>query len=150
PEGTAIGWGTLYQNTQFNDNGPLEKLFSLDNLELRSFRSGDRDDLFQRAVGSRDGVTLAHKDRELQVKRGSGTAATWTAPGEGNTIFCYTLLPRQRAVVGTNFGLYLVDTESGKQLRQFFGHSGPVTAVAPSPDGKYFVSVSSDATVRVY
>ena len=52
--------------------------------------------------------------------------------------------------MGTEFGLYLFDTRSGKQVRGFLGHTGIVWAVAPSPDGRLLLSASKDQTLRVW
>jgi Caspase domain/WD domain, G-beta repeat len=52
--------------------------------------------------------------------------------------------------VGADSGLYLFDARSGKQLRTFVGHSGAVWAVAPSPDGRYLLSGSTDQTLRIW
>ncbi|HMF14910.1 MAG TPA: hypothetical protein VKE94_21490, partial [Gemmataceae bacterium] len=38
----------------------------------------------------------------------------------------------------------------GKELRRFEGHSGPVTSVAVSRDGKQVLSTSDDGTARLW
>jgi WD40 repeat protein len=53
-------------------------------------------------------------------------------------------------VVGTAFGLYLVDLKANKILRTFVGHAGIVLAVAPAPDDRYFVTGSTDQTLRIW
>jgi WD40 repeat protein len=39
---------------------------------------------------------------------------------------------------------------SGRELRTLSGHSGPLTAVAVSPDGQRAVSASHDQTLKVW
>ena len=42
------------------------------------------------------------------------------------------------------------DIASGKLLRTFEGHTGPIRGVAVSRDGKWIASASADRTVRVW
>jgi WD40 repeat protein/tetratricopeptide (TPR) repeat protein len=42
------------------------------------------------------------------------------------------------------------DLATGKEVRRFTGHEGPVNSVAVTPDGQYVVSGSVDNTVRVW
>ena len=63
---------------------------------------------------------------------------------------CFTLLPGERAAVGSDYSLYLFDARSGEQLREYVGHSGAVWDVAPSPDNRYLLSASGDMTLRIW
>jgi WD40 repeat protein len=42
------------------------------------------------------------------------------------------------------------DAESGKELRQYEGHTGHVSGVAFFPDGKRIASASADGTARIW
>jgi len=42
------------------------------------------------------------------------------------------------------------DLETGRRTRVFAGHTAPVVALAPSPDGRWLASGSLDQTVQVY
>ncbi len=44
----------------------------------------------------------------------------------------------------------LWDVESGRELRRFEGHAGPVVAVAFAPDGRRALSGASDNTMRLW
>jgi WD40 repeat protein len=67
-----------------------------------------------------------------------------------NRIYSVTILPGKGIVVGGSFSMYLLETKTGKQLRQFVGDAGLTTALTPSPDGRYFVSGSTDMVMRVW
>ncbi len=62
----------------------------------------------------------------------------------------YSLLPGDRAIIGTILGLYLYDTRSGKLLRQYRGHTGVITSLAYSPERRYLLSGSRDQTLCVW
>jgi WD40 repeat protein len=70
---------------------------------------------------------------------------------------CYTFLEPEKGkpvqlVVGHYWGLSLFELgERGPRLKRIFtGHSGEVMAVAPSKDGKWFVSASRDQTIAAW
>jgi WD40 repeat protein len=44
----------------------------------------------------------------------------------------------------------LFDLETGKELRHFSGHTGPVTSLAMAPDDSCFLSSSYDRTIRLW
>ena len=60
------------------------------------------------------------------------------------------MMPRDRVVVGSSYGLALFDARSGKAIRWYLGHTSIVYAVAPSPNGRFLLSGSNDQTVRVW
>ena len=65
-------------------------------------------------------------------------------------IYSVTLLPGKGIVVGASFAMYLLETKTGKLIRDYRGDRGLTTALAPSPDGRYFLSGSTDQVVRVW
>jgi WD40 repeat protein len=46
--------------------------------------------------------------------------------------------------------VWLWDFATGRELRQFIGHSRPVNAGAFSPDGKFIITGRKDATARLW
>ncbi len=84
--------------------------------------------------------------RVLKVKEGAKEIATVRLPGP---IECFTLLPGGKLAVATGFFIHLFEARTGTHVQRFLPHRGRVTALAPSPDGKYLLSASVDQTVRV-
>ena len=149
-DGRSLSWGNTDRRDSIEQLNPME----------RSFRLGDL------AFGGRPGVgfSAAQQTREplrtripeglksVSILNGNALQTSLRLPPEysEDLVRCCTLLPGDRAVVGTDFKLYLYDTRTGSQTRTFQGHTAPVYAVAPSPDGRYFVSASGDMTLRVW
>ena len=130
---------------------PLENSFN-----LRALKFGAApDDSFQRARYQQGSTQLKSSgNTTVDVLRSGKKQTTLQFSTDYdrnyNRVRCFTLLTGDRAAVGANFGLYLFDTGSGKQLREFVGHTGTVWAVSPSPDGRYLLTASNDMTVRVW
>src|SRR5262249_28596619 len=57
---------------------------------------------------------------------------------------------RSLVAVGCEAGVILFDLETGQRVRYLVGHTDKVYALAPSPDGKWLVTGSSDQTVRLW
>ena len=68
----------------------------------------------------------------------------------GDRVLSYTFLSEERAAVGCDLGLHLVDTQSGRVVRDLRGHTGGVWAVSASNDGRYLLSGSADQTLRIW
>lgn len=103
---------------------------------------------------SADGRTLSHSALAVTLSTGVSFPPKPDASdinAQNDFILCQSFTPDGRAVVvGSRFTLALYDASSGMLLRKFIGHTGPVTSVAVSPDGKYLASSSSDQTVAVW
>jgi len=65
-------------------------------------------------------------------------------------MYSVTLIPGKGIVVGGSGAMYLLETKTGKLIRDYFGDTGLTTALAPSPDGRYFISGSTDQVIRVW
>jgi WD40 repeat protein len=144
-DGHTIAWGRTLNRAETDPAArqPLEHALNL--TELR-FVSGRTWTGFQRAVLSRDGVTL--KPHQLAVVAGGRNVSLEGGRGDP---FSGTLLPGNRAVLGTAFGhLYIVDTQTGKALRSLGSHRGAVHSMALSADSRYLLTASVDQTLRLW
>jgi WD40 repeat protein len=148
PDGKRIAWGNTLRNTpSFNDLGPLERSFSLTDLEFGTAP----DATYRRARESRGSLSLRHTGRtELEVKQQDSVVAKIALPNSTDPIQCWSFVTADRIAVGSYFRMYLHDALSGARVREFRGHTDVVRAVAPSPDGRFLLSASSDQTLRIW
>jgi WD40 repeat protein len=63
--------------------------------------------------------------------------------------FAATLLPGDRLAIAVGHGFNIRDARTGKILLQLEPHHGRIWSLAPSDDGRFLLSTSSDQTVRV-
>jgi WD40 repeat protein len=139
-----IAWG----NTKTNKRR-LERTFSLWDLEEKGAPAQN----MWRAQHQLVRGPILKWDRDqvtVDVIRDHKTVAKLKPAQDRDKVRCFTLLPNDRAVIGTDFGLYLFDTRSGKQIRTFEGHTGSVWDVAPSPNNDYLLTASDDQTLRIW
>jgi hypothetical protein len=69
----------------------------------------------------------------------------------GKYINCVAFARRgKQAIVAGEGGLQLIDLDSGKLVRPFNGHVGPVMSAAFSADGKQVLSGGDDGTARLW
>lgn len=54
------------------------------------------------------------------------------------------------ALACDDFAIRLLDTETKKIVREFWGHSNRITSIAFSDDGRWLVSASLDGTIRTF
>ncbi|MBL8792844.1 MAG: WD40 repeat domain-containing protein, partial [Planctomycetia bacterium] len=143
-DGQSIAWGNVNRGTtEFGT--PLERSFRLSDLEFGALPDGN----YLRAIRSNAAWSLEVVDNDqLVIKGRDGAVNRFRTDGE--RINSFTLLGNDKAVVGGDLLMYLVELRTGKQLRYFAGHAANVFSLCPSPDGRYFVSGSADQTMRVW
>ena len=147
-EGKSIAWGNTNRAGTVLAEPPLERAFALDGLETRPAAGGK----FLRCVLKAEGYTLAPR-RDLvsiQVSREGHEPFVLRSPSKGERIYSRLAAAGACAVLGGSEGMYLVDLRTAKVTRQFKGHTGIVLAASPSPDARYFVTGSTDETMRIW
>src|SRR5262249_7377728 len=126
---------------------PLERTFRLDELEFGS----PPDATYRRAQLARGTRALSRAGFTLLIQENSKPAVPFQPPGgAAELVYCSTMLADDPAVVGTAFGLYLVDLKTNRVLRSYRGHSGQIQALASAPDDRFFLSGATDQTLRVW
>ena len=147
PDGKSIAWGNTSKFTSSNDRGPLERSFTLADLEI----GPSPDASYRRARESRGSLSLQLTGlTSLEVKQQNAVVAKIAPPDPYETIRSFSFVKDDRVAVGAEFGVYLFDARTGANIREFRGHTGEVWAVAPSPDGRFLLSASDDLTVRIW
>ena len=147
PDGKSIAWGNTSKFTSWNDRGPLERSFSLADLEI----GPSPDASYRRARESRGSLSLELTElTSLGVKQQDAVVAKIAPPYCRELIRSFSFVTDDRVAVGADNGAYLFDARTGTMIREFRGHTSVVCAVAPSPDGRYLLSASYDQIVRIW
>lgn len=144
-DGQTIAWGNTGHRGFVNKLHPLERSFHLRDLQWAE----TPDKTFGRAQAKLGELSLRFDAGKLAVEKNDEVVGELRPPAK-ETLLCYTLLPENKAALGTVLGVYLVDALTGKQLRNFKGHTGDLHALAPSPHGKYLLTGAADQTLRIW
>ncbi len=154
-DGRRVGFGNTNSGSSLKANKPLEQAFDL--LAMRPDTSAgsaaaSSDTRWQRARLQAAGLSAERPEQnKLVICHGRAEVASITRRVEYDRIRCDSFsADGGQIVVGSNYNLTLHDTRSGKQLREFVGHTGTLWAVAVSPDGRLLVSGSFDQTFRIW
>ena len=113
----------------------------------------------QHAIKSLNGWTLTGSILNYRLEAVNQDGRRWQcdlSPETERNWWSYTMIPpgpghaRPVVAVGCESGVVLYDLETGRRTRMFAGHSSPVVAVVPSPDGRWLGSSSLDQTIMLY
>lgn len=142
-DGRAFAWGN--QNKGQPD-GPLEHTFLLDDMQFGGKPSKE----FRGAVHKRGAWEVKQIDfRQLSFLKDGAVDHAYSVK-EPNRVYSMTLLAGDRVVLGTGFGLVVLDLNGVKPSRMLRGQHDAIHALAPTPDGKAFLSGSLDQTISLW
>jgi len=145
-----------YTHSPTGRPGPPERYRGFD-LRARQVTAMDQAEL-ARGLTTLDGWTLRPVDPftlDLVDPRGRRRPLTLD-PRTDRRWWSTTFIPpgpghaEPTLAVGAEGGISIFRLDTGTRTRLLTGHGGPVYALAPSPDGRWLVSGSSDQTVRLW
>src|SRR5262249_55255451 len=145
-DGKTIAWGSV---NRADEEGirPVQHTFRLADFDFGGAPKGR----FLTDVHTLGDYRLVAMDfYKVAILFQGKTQHVWRSKLEGDGIYSYSLLTGDRAVMGGSFGLYLVDLTTGRTVREFVGHSGMVWSVAPSPNGRYFMTGCTDQVLSIW
>ncbi len=143
-DGRTLAWGNTNRPSRTNPDtelGPLESTFRLDRLEFGGAPPAD----CTGAATAANGYSLERADAfRVAIKRQGQPLHVYRSALASDRVYSYTVVSGDRALVGGLNSLALIDLKTGTLIRRLMGHSGAVTALAPSPDGRYCLSGGDD------
>jgi WD40 repeat protein len=146
-DGKSIAWGNRNLKGSANNRGPLEYTFHLADLR----RGQPPDARFHSAPETPEFVSKLHYQARL-FDYGKGEApVAKPQPDPSDDILCFTAVRGERGAAGTRSGNLLVfDPKSGRTLRRFEPHMGPIWSISASPDQRFLLTGSHDETLRIW
>src|SRR5262249_23560882 len=113
----------------------------------------ERQDDYQRELHAIGGVQLRLKGGAILevVRDGKVEGTIRREPGNGSFHSAYTFTPDGKFIIsgGAGGSLALYDLR-GNEIRKFSGHTGNITSLAVSRDGRTLVSGSSDQLIKMW
>jgi WD40 repeat protein len=147
-DGKTIAWGNTNRGDGGVINGPLEHTFRVGELTL----GGAPDPTFVRVPAEANGYSLQRVDfYKIAVNRNGQQVHLFKSPTDRDRIYSATLLPGDLAAFGGSYGtIFIVELKDGRVIHQLRGHSGIVTGLSLSFDGRYLLSGSMDQTMCLW
>ena len=152
-DGRYISWGQTSNYSSVNDRGPIERWFDLRELEPETDGFSEVGEVrAQVRVGDVSLTIQQDGDSRMKVKKGSKKLSmVERGPKDGFWHSAFTLTPdAQNILSGGQNGDLRIYTLNGKTRARLIGHTGMITAVAVSADGRWALSGSNDQTVKLW
>jgi WD40 repeat protein len=148
PDGRAIAWGdSNNRGSGIKGTHPLAHAFCLETLDM----APPPDANYQRSIGNWGEWSIQRvKNSVVRVDRGNMPVSRFKIPERDDRVRCRSLLSQDRAVVGSQHGVYVFQASTGRPIYQLPGHTDTVWCVAPSPNGRYLLTGSSDMTLEIW
>jgi WD40 repeat protein len=157
-DGRTIAWGNTFKQSSMFGYGPLEKSFIISTSTGETGPGPDvtNDSSFVRAIEKKGDISIRTKDGKVHptlqiLKKGKVVHEITRDLTSSLDHRSLTLTPDGKTVIsGGAWGdITAYDIQTGKELRQYIGHTSVVWGVAVSPDGRLLVSGSADQTVKL-
>jgi hypothetical protein len=128
---------------------PIEWSFDMESLKPAKFPPQQK--VMRAQLNSPGGYSLNRAGTNAVAVQLKGKAiGSIKSPSEKDHIIGFTTIGQDRAVFACIFGLFMVDLKNGKTIRNFVGHSDQINSVAPSPDGRFFLTGSADQKICLW
>lgn len=146
-------------NWTFNRYGVADRMIDLSARSIRSAANAGQtiEEVTRTAAGTAGLAAPAAGEQSFSVTMDFGNRQTRYRMPTGRIPSCYTLLNQGKLGVSTpvlyadNLGfLGLWNTSRDDLRRAFSGHDSMVTSISPAPNGRIFVTGSTDRTMRIW
>lgn len=145
-------------NWTFNRYGVADRMIDLSARNIRSVQGGRAiEEITQTAAGTAGLQAPGAGEQSFSMTMKFANRQTRYRIPSGRIPSCYTLLDSARLGVSTpllfadNLGfLALWNTSRDDLRRAFSGHDSMVTSISPAPNGRIFVTGSTDRTIRIW
>ncbi|MEZ6123204.1 MAG: caspase family protein [Planctomycetaceae bacterium] len=144
----------------FNSYGIPTSVLDLNQRTIRKATPGEPSPIDEQASGTPGTASIiapAAGEQSYHVAfQGSGQNSRYRIPS-GRIPSCFTVLNSEKLGVAApvlfadNLGLLAMwNTATDEMRRAFRGHESMITSISPSPNGKIFVTGSTDRTIRIW
>ena len=116
-------------------------------------------DRLKGTVRALDGWTVRSDSGNFVLEAVHADGRRWKLdvdPAKERLWWSYTFIPKgpghdkPTLAIGCEAGVIVYDLGTGERTRMYAGHAGPITSLAPSPDGRWLASGSLDQAVMLY